>query len=136
MKNPIRYLFIIGLLFSASFGLVMMGHIDNQGHGLCPFETAGVTDCNQLQNPIDFVISHLNAVSGFFSAIPINGFVFFISMVLLLAFAIFILPSGESELLKFGTAFVQKHIHESFVSPIRILLANWFALHENSPAIV
>lgn len=135
MKNPIFPLLIIGLLFFASFGLVIMSHIDGQGHSQCPFEMAGVTDCVQVQNPMGFAISHLNALSKFFSAIPVNSFTNLIVIYLLLAFTTFFSFKKDFESFKLKPIFIRSRLYESFVSPNKILLTRWFSLHENSPAL-
>lgn len=135
MKNYLIALLIIGSLLSASFGLVMMNHMDGQGHGQCPFEATRATDCVQA-NPIDFVISHLNAFSKYSSAIPVNGFAISLTLLLALAFAVFIVFNKEFDLFKSQLLTVKGHLRESFVSPNKTLLNHWFALHENSPAFM
>jgi len=101
MKNSFIPLLMISSLISASFGLVMMNHMDGQGHGQCPFEATGITDCVQVQNSIDFVTSHLNAFSKFSSAVPINSFAISLTLLLALVLAVFIIFNKEFELLKF-----------------------------------
>src|SRR3989344_7206678 len=100
MKNSFIPLLIIGSLLSASFGLVMMNHMDGQEHGQCPFEATGITDCVQVQNPIDFVTSHLNAFSKFSSAVPVNSFAISLTLLLALALTVFIIFNKEFELFK------------------------------------
>ena len=136
MKKYLISLLIIGSLISASFGLVMMNHMDGEGHGQCPFEATTILDCVQVQNPIDFVTSHLNAFSKFSSAIPVNSFVTSLTLLLAVALAVFIIFNKEFELFKLRPLFVIKHLRESFVPPNRILLTRWLALHENSPSFI
>lgn len=135
MKNAIIPLLIIGLLLSASFGLVAMNHMDGQGHNLCPFEAAGVTDCTRVQSPIDFTFSHLNSLAGFFLAVPVAGFVSLISLFLLSALTMVAILS-EPGLIESKPSPLSNRIRKTFVSPQKTLLTDWFALHENSPAIV
>ncbi|HEY4506671.1 MAG TPA: hypothetical protein VJH71_00710 [Candidatus Paceibacterota bacterium] len=135
MKNYIIALLIISSLVSVSFGLVAMNHMDGQGHGECPFEVSGVTNCVQAQNPIDFATSHLNAFSKFYSATPVNGFSL-ISLYLLWSLAIFIIFNKELELFKFQPLLARNNPKESFVAPSRIVLTDWLSLHENSPAFI
>ena len=136
MKNSFIPLLIISSLISASFGLVMMNHMDGQEHGQCPFEATGVTNCVQVQNPIDFVTSHLNAFSKFSTAVPVNSFVTSLTLLLALALAAFITFNKEFELFKLRPLLARDHLRESFVPPNRILLMQWLALHENSPAFI
>ena len=136
MKNSFIPLVIIGLLLSASFGLVMMNHADGQGHGECPFKTTGVADCAQVQSPLDFMISHLNAFAKFSSATPVTSFVISLAQLLILAFSIPLILSKRLELFAPGHIFIQGHLRESFTAPSRILFNHWFALHENSPAFI
>lgn len=136
MKNLITSLFLIGILLSASFGLVMMNHTDGMGHSQCPFEAVGVTDCAQVQNPLDFMVSHLNAIARFFSAAPVDSFMISLALLLILAFSILIGFNKKLESLTLWAVFAKSHIRESFVSPNRILFNRWFALHENSPAFL
>ncbi len=136
MKNHIIPLLVIGLLLSASFGLAIMNHMDGQGHNQCPFETAGTVDCVQVQNPTGFAVSHLNALSRFFSAIPVNGFAGLSASYLLLAFGALFFFKKDSEPFKLKPLFIQRCLYESLVTPNKILLAHWFSLHENSPAFI
>ena len=133
MKRYLFSLLIIGSLLSASFGLVMMKHMD--GHGQCPFEPAGITDCIQVQSPIGFATSHLNYFSKFYVAVSVNSFVISLTLLLALAFAILITFNKEFELFKLQLLFARNHLREFFVSPNKILLTHWLALHENSPAV-
>lgn len=126
---------MIGLLLSASFGLAMMNHMDDQGHNQCPLETTGVTDCAQVESTVDFVTSHLNAVSGFFSALPVQGFAFSLALLFALASNIFIVFSNR-ERSKTELLSVKGRVHMSFVAPRTIAFSRWFALHENSPAFI
>lgn len=137
MKNLFIPLLIIGLLLFASFGLVMMNHMDDQGHAVCPFETVGTADCAQVQNPVVFATSHLNALSQFFSATPISGFAGLISFLLLLILASFVVLDKKSDLFGRRLLFLVKSwLREIFAPLSKILLVNWLALHENSPAFI
>ena len=136
MKNSFIPLLVIGSLLSAGFGLVMMNHMDGQGHGQCPFEATGITDCVQVQNSIDFVTSHLNAFSKFSSAVPINSFAISLTLLLALVLAVFIIFNKEFELLKLEPLLARNHLRESFIPPNRILLTDWLSLHENSPSFI
>ena len=136
MKNYLIPFLVIGLLVSASFGLVMMNHMDGQGHSNCPFDTAGASGCAQARNPIDFVVSHLNALSRFFSALPVNSLASLISLFLLSILAIATIFNKESEFLKLRPLFAKNHFHESFVPINKVLITRWFSLHENSPAFI
>lgn len=134
MKNPFIPLLIIGLLLFASFGLVMMDHMDGQGHTNCPLQAVGANDCAQVRGPLDFVISHLNAVSKFFSAIPAKTFatsIFYLLALLSAALAIF---NRQSLILL--PALANNRPRESFAPPRRMLLNHWFSLHENSPSFI
>lgn len=134
MKSHITPLLIIGLLLFASFGLVTMNHVDEQGHSRCPFETAGAIDCTQIQNPVGFAISHLNALSKFFSAIPVDSLVSLIAIYLLFAHAAIIYFKENFDLLKLKSIFIRRYLCESWLTPNKILLIHWLSLHENSPA--
>ena len=114
----------------------MMNHMDGMGHSDCPFEVAEITNCVQVQNPIAFAVSHLNALSKFFSAIPVNTFASLISTFLLLALAVFIISNKEFELFKLEPLFIRSRLGGSFVPQNKILLTDWFSLHENSPAFI
>lgn len=134
MKNSFMPLLIIGFLLSASFGLVMMNHMDGQGHSQCPLKTAGVIDCAQVQNPLDFITSHLNAVSKFFSAVLTKNFAASLLYLLVLTFAVLII--FDKQLLALIRSFVRSRSKEAFIPPHKILFNHWFALHENSPAFI
>ena len=136
MKKTVIPLIIIGLLLYASFGLIMVNHMDGMGHNICPFEAVGLKNCVNVQNPLDFVASHLDVFSKFFSAIPINGFA--VSLALLFAFALGVLVIFNSlfEIHKFQRLRVINRLHEFFVSPNKNRLTRWFALHENSPSLI
>jgi len=136
MKRYLFSLLIIGSLLSASFGLVMMNHMDGQGHGQCPFQATGITDCVQVQNPIDFVTSHLGALSKLSSAVPVDSFAASLTLLLVLTLAVFITFNKELELFKLQPLLARSHLRESFVPPNKIILNHWFALHENSPSFI
>lgn len=136
MKNFFLPLLIIGLLLSASFSLIMMNHMDEPGHNNCPFKAPGVADCVQVQSPLDFISSHLNSVSRFFSAIPVNSFTVSLTLILVLTFAVFIIFNKKFELFKFRPLLIENRLREFFVPPNKILFSHWFAFHENSPAFI
>lgn len=136
MKKPLISLLVMGLLISTSFGLVLMGHMVGQGHAGCPFAVVGIVDCAQVRSPLAFVISHLNALNKFFSAIPANSFAMYLAMLLVLVFAAPFGFSKKFESLTLQPVFTGSRIREFFVSPHRILFNHWFALHENSPAFM
>ena len=136
MKNHFITMLIISSLLSASFGLVIMNHMDGQGHGQCPFEPTGVTDCVQVQNPIDFLTSHRNAFSKFSLATTVDSFATFLTSLFALALAVLIIFNKESGLFKSQHLLERKHLRESFVAPNKILLTHWLAFHENSPAFL
>ena len=136
MKKLLVLLLIIGPLFLSSFGLFTMNHGDMMEHGQCPFETAGITDCSQVQGPIDFVISHLNALSKFSLAIPLNSFTVSLALLLTLALAILFTFYKEFELFKFRPLLAIDRFQESFIPSNKILLNSWLALHENSPSFI
>ena len=136
MKNYVISLIIIGSLLSAIFGLVMMNHMDGQGHGQCPFEATGIIDCVQVQNPMGFITSHFNAFSKFSSAIPVNGFAISLALLLALVFGVIIIFTKGFGLFKSQSLLFKDRLRESFVPPNKILLTRWFALHENSPALI
>ena len=132
MKNTIIPLLLIGMLLSVSFGVLMMNHMDGQGHNLCPFEA--VTNCAQGQNSINFMTSHLSALAKFFSSTSVNSLVNLISIFTLLDLAIS--PILKSESLKLRPLLIKNKLRESFVPPQRTLFTDWFSLHENSPAFL
>lgn len=136
MKNLIIPLVLILVLFSASLSLVMMNHMNDSGHSSCPLETVGITDCTLTQNPINFIISHLNALSNFSLAIPITKLVGLISLFLLLVFSSFTIFGRGLELFTAQSLSEKGKFRDSFVPPNRILFNHWFALHENSPALI
>ena len=136
MKNSFIPLLIIGLLLFAVFGLSMMSHMDGQGHSTCPFEPTGVADCFQIQNPLNFVSSHLNAFARFFSAIPTDRLAVLFSLVLLFALALSFVLSKDFGLDGARSSVIGNQLRESFVSPVKEQLMRWFALHENSPAFI
>lgn len=136
MKTPFIPLLIISFLLSVTFGLSIMNHMGEQGHSRCPFETAGAVDCTRVQNPVGFAISHLNALSKSFSAIPVSSFVSLIAIYLLLALAAIIYLKNDFESFKLKVIFIRRHIYEYWVTPNKILLTYWLSLYENSPAFI
>lgn len=132
MKNVIIPLLLISVLFSASLSLVAMNHTDEMGHIQCPF--AEVTNCAQVQSSLDFMTSHLNALSKLYSATPVNSFALSFSLILALALATFIGFNKKFESPPLQTTFFRSRLRESFISPNRILFNHWLSLHENSPA--
>lgn len=133
MKNPLIPLVVIGILISASFGLVLMSHMDEQGHGQCPFETAGVAVCGLMQTPIDFVVSHLNAFSKFSSAIVVTSL---LAMLLLLTFSLLFKLYYDSALFGLRPLLIGSLPRGSFISPHRQKLTHWLSIHENSPTVL
>lgn len=134
MKNPFIPLLIIGLLLFASFGLVMMGHTDGQGHNDCPLQPVAANDCTKVQGPLGFITSHLNAVSKFFSAIPVKTFV--ASALYLLAVALAALVSLNARLFIARFSLASVNCAEAFVPLHRPRFHQWSALHENSPTFI
>ncbi|MEK7645695.1 MAG: hypothetical protein AAB374_01115 [Patescibacteria group bacterium] len=134
MKNPFLPLLIIGLLLSTSFSLVVMSHEDRQGYSNCPFEVAGVADCVQIQNSIDFAASHLNALAKFLLAIPVNNFTSLVALSLLVIFTIFTFFNKYFGLFKLRPVLTRNRLYEPLVSLNKTLFTRWFALHENSPS--
>ena len=132
MKNLFIPLLIVVLLLSANLGLVVMNHIDGQGHAICPLESAGMANCNQTQSPLDFIVSHLNAFSTFFSAILTNNLLL-IASVFLLVLAVSLYVYKSLELFPPGFLLFKNHFDEPLVSPRAQQLRHWFCLHENSP---
>ncbi len=135
MKTPLFVLLIISLLFSASYGMAMMSHLDGQEHSECPFEAAVAVNCNQNQNPVGFVTSHLNAFARFFSAVPTGFYGLILLSVVLLCAAFYLLDKKRTPL-ELKSLIKQSHVRKFFTPPSRILLTHWFALHENSPAMI
>lgn len=129
MKNSLLPLLITSLLIYASFSLVMMNHMD--AHNNCPLQVAGDVNCSQVQSPLDFAASHLNAASKFFSTIPTKTFA--VSLVSLLALAFTTLFGLNKRPFVLRPSFVRSS-KRTFVPPDRIRFNHWFALHENSPA--
>src|SRR3989344_880564 len=134
MRDIVILFLVIGMLFSASFSLVMMNHMDNQVHSLCPFEAAGVTNCTRAQISLISMVSHLNALSRFFSAVPVADFSNLISLLFLLVLAT-ITTLGKPDLIKLNPLSVKSRLNKSFVPIQKNLFVDWFALHENSPAL-
>jgi|SRR3989344_2185613 len=133
MKSPLIPLMVIGILLSASFGLAMMSHMDEQGHSQCPFETAGATVCGLMQSPIEYAISHLNALLSFFTSTIVASFAGFLALLLLftLSFSAGLFGNFKPKLL-----LARVYSQNSFDSPFRQQLIRWFALHENSPSSI
>ena len=135
MKNPFISLLIIGLLLSASLGLVMMKHMNEEGHVVCPFDLVGATSCAQFRNSFDFIASHLNAFSRFISAIPASSFTVYFYLLLLLILSLPVILKRDLRVLKLKTTPGKTWFYESFIPTFQELRMYWFALHENSPAI-
>ena len=137
MKNILAPILISFLLLSISGSLATMNHMGNQGHTRCPFEVAGVVDCNQIQNSLSFVISHLNAISGFFLAIPTTALAsLFVLLSLLILISIYLRPDRDLRLLKPQLLHRTDREREFFILPHQEQLMHWLSLHENSPAFV
>ena len=132
MNKSFIPLLIIGILLSVSFGLLIMGHMDGQGHSICPFETAA--NCSQAQGPISSATSHLNAISKFFSAIPADVFIGFISLLVLAIISVLVFDHGSLSL-KFRKLFFSRRLAKVFVPTRSSLILSWLSLHENSPAL-
>lgn len=123
-------LLIIAVLIAANFGLALMSHMDELGHG-CPFEAAGATNCVLSQTPMDFVTSHLNALAKFSSATVV---VSVLSAVLLFAFSLFFKLYYDPGLFKLRPLLVGNLPRGSYISPYRRKLTHWLSIHENSPS--
>lgn len=136
MKNIVISLLLIGTLFSVTLSVTMMNHMDNQGHSLCPFGAAGITNCDQVRNFMEFITSHLNAFARFSLAVPVNNFAVSLIALLILVFSVPIIFSRELKLFTPKSIFAQIHLRESFTAPKRLLFNHWFSLHENSPAFL
>lgn len=136
MKNSFLPLFIIGLMLFSSFSLAIMDHMDGQNHAKCPFETAGTVDCTQVQNAIDFVVSHFGAVSGFFSAGIAGNSVNLIALSLLLMLAVSAIFNKSNDPFRLRPVTLENLSREVFISPNKIILTHWLAMHENSPAFI
>jgi len=131
MKNVIIPFLLIGVLFSASFGLVMMGHSDGQGHSQCPFEKAKVIECMKFENVLGSVIAHLGAVSQFFSTIPVSAFL--ASLILALFFTAF-LGFREGNCFRPGLIYFLGRDGKPLIVSAQTLFSEWLSLHENSPS--
>lgn len=125
-------LLIIIVLISANFGLALMSHMDELGHG-CPFEVAGTTNCVLAQTPMDFVTWHLNALSKFSSATIVTSL---LAMLLLLTFSLFFKLYYDPALFGLRPLLIGSLLRGSFISPHRQKLTHWLSIHENSPGIL
>ncbi|OGN27633.1 MAG: hypothetical protein A2941_01420 [Candidatus Yanofskybacteria bacterium RIFCSPLOWO2_01_FULL_49_17] len=133
MKRALIPLIIIGLLVSGTLGLFLMDHMDSSSHIKCPFESAGIINCVLVQNPLDLATSHLNAFSKFFSAAPVSAFAALMSLAVLLAFALLVVPSYQFP--KLRPARIKRYSAGRFIPLSDRDFIHWFALHENSPAL-
>ena len=139
MKNLFVVFMILGFIGVAVFGFLAMGE-HGPGHNFsgCIAALQGKADCSAFGGLVSFASFHLDAFKVFssanFSAATAVGLVLFSA-------ALVFSTASASRLfdLRFSkntdSSAVTYSVGYGFYTPLEQNLKNWFALHENSPAI-
>ena len=135
MKKVVLSLIVISsFLGIAVFGFMAMSPDANGHHSGCIAATAQGAGCPAEAETLGFVSFHLRAFKNFSSATFGEQFAapFLLALILCIGFGIKANRHIQTVSSRFISQFQKHFVH--LIVPLKLNLARWFALHENSPA--